>query len=66
MTDAACRLIDSMMADGKFMLTVFSGIDASEDENGTVKKYISEKYPDAELYFIYGGQEIYPYIMLAE
>lgn len=50
----------------KFMLTVFCGIDSSADEREILSAYLSEKYPDAEIYFIDGGQEIYPYIFVAE
>ena len=50
----------------KFMLTVFKGVDASEDEQNALETYLNEKYPDAEVYFIDGGQDIYPFIFVAE
>ena len=50
----------------KFMLTVFSGKDTSEEQSKALKAAITEQRPDAEIYFINGGQEIYPYIFLAE
>lgn len=52
--------------DGKFMLTVFTGKDATADEQEKLQAAISEKHPDAEVYFIEGGQDIYPYIFVAE
>ena len=64
---ATCALA-SMLLDlpEKFMLTVFCGEDSSEDEKEKLTQYLGEKYPDAEVYFIDGGQEIYPYIFVAE
>ncbi|MBQ5602754.1 MAG: DAK2 domain-containing protein [Clostridia bacterium] len=64
---ATCTLA-SMLLDlpEKFMLTVFCGEDSSEDEKEKLTQYLGEKYPDAEVYFIDGGQEIYPYIFVAE
>ena len=44
----------------KFMLTVFAGADSAETEQNELTAYLSEKYSDAEVYFIDGGQEIYP------
>ena len=50
----------------KFMLTVFAGADSVQSEKEELTAYLSEKFPDAEVYFIDGGQEIYPYIFVAE
>ncbi|MBO7148782.1 MAG: DAK2 domain-containing protein [Clostridia bacterium] len=59
----ASRLLDSP---DKFMLTVFCGKDASEEDRALLEKGITEKCPDAEIYFNDGGQEIYPFIFVAE
>lgn len=59
----ACKLLEDPE---KFMLTVFCGKDSSEDEHETLKAKIEESYPSAEVYFIDGGQDIYPYIFVAE
>lgn len=50
----------------KFMITVFYGKDAQAEENDALEAYLSAEYPDAEVYFIDGGQDIYPYIFVAE
>jgi len=50
----------------KFMLTVFSGADSTPEERSELEAYLTEKHPSAEIYFIDGGQEIYPYIFVAE
>ena len=59
----ASRLLD---IEGKTMLTVFRGADATEEEEARILASLTEKYPDAEIYFMDGGQEIYPYIFVAE
>ena len=58
-----CKLLDMPE---KFMLTVFVGADATEEERAELESFISEKYPDDEVYFIDGGQDIYPFIFVAE
>lgn len=50
----------------KFMLTIFVGADAAPEEQSELEAYLSEKYPEAEVYFIDGGQDIYPFIFVAE
>lgn len=50
----------------KFMLTVFCGADSNEEERKELEAYLSENHSSAEVYFIDGGQEIYPYIFVAE
>ncbi len=50
----------------KFMLTVFVGADATEEERAELEAFIGEKYPSDEVYFIDGGQDIYPFIFVAE
>ena len=64
----AAHLLASTLLDmpDKFMITVFSGVEASAEEREELESYIRESYPDAEVYFIDGGQEIYPYIFVAE
>ena len=59
----ACKLLDMPE---KFMLTVFVGSDATEEERTELEDFVNEKYPDDEVYFIDGGQDIYPFIFVAE
>ncbi len=64
---AAYRLaVELLEKPGKFMLTVFRGRDATEEEQEVLRKCLEENCPSAELYFIDGGQDIYPYIFVAE
>ena len=65
--DAAHGLVDKLVADGdKFMLTVFCGKDASTEECAELEAYITKTYNWLEVYFIDGGQEVYPYLFVAE
>lgn len=64
---ATCALAAKMLAlPDKFMLTVFCGADAPEHERAELEKQLAQDHPDAEIYFIDGGQEIYPYLLAAE
>ncbi len=64
---AASKLAEMLMADEeKFMLTVFRGVDATDEDQAALESAIAESCPDAEVYFIDGGQEIYPFIFVAE
>lgn len=55
-----------LSAPDAFLLTVFYGKDVAPETAGELEAYCREKYPDMEIYFIDGGQDIYPYIMTAE
>lgn len=50
----------------KFMLTVFCGADASAEERAELESCLAANNPEAEIYFVDGGQEIYPYIFVVE
>ena len=64
---AAKQLADKLLAlPEKFMLTVFCGKDATEEERAALNEAITADHSDAELYFIDGGQDIYPFIFVAE
>ncbi len=65
--DASKELVDLLIAPGdKFLLTVFVGANTTLNEATALEQYIISKYPDIEVYFIDGGQDIYPYIFVAE
>lgn len=64
---SACKAsLSQMELDDKFALTVFAGAGAKEEDNETIENFIHENYPDVEVYFVDGGQEIYDYIFIAE
>ena len=67
MMTAATKLAIQLMDDpDKFMLTVFSGKDATDEDRAALDKKLAESCPSAEVYFIEGGQDIYPFIFVAE
>lgn len=67
MVRAACALATNLLfLKDKFMLTVFCGLDATEEDKKALSDYVAERHPDAELYLVESGQEIYPFIFIAE
>ena len=65
--EAAHKLAQKMLElPNKFMLTIFTGVDATEEECVEFEAYLKENCSDAEIYFVNGGQDIYPYIIIAE
>ena len=64
-TLAVTKLVSTLL-DSRSMLTVFTGKEAGEDEKAALDAYVKEKHPDAEIYFLDGGQDVYPYIFVAE
>ncbi len=63
---AAHGLVDRMLTEDKFMLTVFYGKDADENDRAELAEYLAGKHPEIEVYTIDGGQDIYPYIFVVE
>ena len=64
---AAMDLIDTMLSvPDKFMMTVFFGKDVTDIEQASICAYLEENHPDAEAYYVDGGQDIYPYIFICE
>ncbi len=64
---AVCALIDRLFADKrKSMLTVFCGLGTKESDNESIRAALQKTHPRLEVYFSDGGQDIYPYILIAE
>lgn len=63
---AALGLTKKILAGDKFMLTVFCGKDATPEQQAALRTDIQKFYPTVETYFIDGGQDIYPFIFVAE
>ena len=64
---AAKEMIKNLFSDAsRFMLTIFKGADATDEEVIRLEQFIKEFYPSVEHYVIDGKQEIYPYIFVAE
>ena len=66
-TEATHKLASKLLSiEDKFMLTVFSGADATAEMRRDLEEYLGTAHPDAEVYFIDGEQPIYPFIFAAE
>ena len=63
---AAMGLTQKILEGDKFMLTVFCGKDATPEQQAALQADIQKTYPAVESYFIDGGQDIYPFIFVAE
>ncbi len=62
----AVKTLASRLLEGRFMLTAFCGKDSTEEQKSALEAHIAENHSDAEVYFIDGGQEVYPFIFVAE
>ncbi len=63
---ASMELAHKILEGERFMLTVFIGKDATEEEQNALQTALAEQCPEAEIYFVPGGQDIYPFIFVAE
>ncbi|NLJ72097.1 MAG: DAK2 domain-containing protein [Syntrophomonadaceae bacterium] len=66
--DIESALLDVIdkMADDDELITIFYGIDVTEDAAFSAKAKIIEKYPDYEVEVHYGGQPHYNYLVAVE
>ncbi|WP_159887059.1 DAK2 domain-containing protein [Paenibacillus puerhi] len=64
--DSCSRLIDSLLADGAEILTLYKGLDAENEMTQRLVDYAQGAYPDAEVEVHDGGQPLYYYIISAE
>lgn len=65
--ETALLLAEKLTENGdKFMLTVFCGKDTTAEETAALEKVLAEHLPSIEVYFSNGGQDVYPYIFMAE
>ena len=62
----ATSKLAATLLEGRAMLTVFCGKDAGADEQSKLEAFVAETRPDAEIYFLDGGQDVYPFIFVAE
>ena len=60
-------LIDILLTEtDRFMITIFHGKDATIEERDQLAEYMLNTYPLVEAYYIDGGQDIYPFLFVAE
>ncbi len=65
--DAACGLLKHMLTgEPRYVVTAFTGRGVDAEKIQLVEQYMQTNYPDVELYLTDGGQEVYPFIFIAE
>ena len=65
--EAACGLLKHMLADGSFyVITAFVGCGVEAEHARLVEDFVQQNYPEVELYLTDGGQDVYPFIFIAE
>ncbi len=65
--EAVRALVDGMLESGdKGMITLFFGKDATDEDKSEIMEYLDEKHNSVEAYYVDGGQDIYPYIIVTE
>lgn len=65
--EAAQGLLKHMLEDGSYyVVTAFVGQEAAIEQAQAVEEFVRAHYPDVELYLTEGGQEVYPFIFVAE
>lgn len=64
---ASCRhLIDSLLARGAEILTLYTGVDADPEITSRLIEYVEDHHGDVEMEVHEGGQPVYHYILSAE
>ncbi len=64
--DASKQLLEKMGIADLYLITTFVGKDTDPAEVEALSTWVAECYPDVEFYTVDGGQEVYPYIFVAE
>ncbi|TDF98300.1 DAK2 domain-containing protein [Paenibacillus piri] len=66
LTASAIKLVDSLMAEGAEIVTIYTGEEADPEQTERIVHYIEQSYSDAEVEVHAGGQPLYYYIISAE
>lgn len=64
--DCTLDLIEKLVKEDTYTITVFHGDGVSEDDANALKECLIEKYPDIDVNFYPGGQPVYYYIISIE
>ncbi len=66
LVETTCSMIDAMMDDDMELISIYYGSDVSEQDAGSLRAMIEEKYPSCDVELQYGGQPVYYYIVSVE
>jgi dihydroxyacetone kinase-like predicted kinase len=64
--ETAQKLLDDMIDEDREIITIFHGVDATEEEILAVVEHAKKLNPDIEVDLINGKQEIYSFIIAVE
>ncbi len=64
--DTTIEMLSQMIDEDSAIVSIYFGVDASEDAANEIAEIISEKYPDVEVEVNSGGQPIYYYVISVE
>ena len=59
-------LLNAEDVDDKEIITIFYGVDVTEEEKSVVREFVEENFEDAELVEFDGGQEVYSFLIALE
>lgn len=65
-TAAACALAEKLGVGEKEFLIVVHGKGITEEEKESVRSFMSNTYPQIEVYEIDGGQDVYDFLLIIE
>ena len=63
---ASFKLLDAMDLDSRSVLICVKGKEGTDTEVNEIVQYVNAHYPSVEVYPLSGGQDVYPYIFIAE
>ncbi len=63
---AAKSLLEKMGMENLYLITTFVGRETTAEEIDALTAWAAECYPDVEFYTVEGGQDVYPFIFVAE
>lgn len=65
-SEVTLKMIDEMMSDERELISIYYGQEIQEEDAGSLRAQVEEKYPGCDIELQYGGQPIYYYIVSAE
>lgn len=66
LVSSATQLLDHLIDDSRELLTIVTGVDATQSNTDQISAWVSEKHPDIAIEVHAGGQPLYPYLFGVE
>ena len=64
--EAAISLIEGMIKNDSYLVTIIYGKDTTEEEKDALEKEVTSRFPDLEVEVKSGGQPVYSYLIGVE